>query len=566
MPDLVSQITGALSRGTGGRDLYSELLVARELYGHLLTLGMRPFSEGNDLALIDAQRQIADLLTSLRGTQRAVFTDARLQLIEVMLRQTDVVPIAEVAQAIVRPIRELFALRWADDGYVHLRDYCMWPPLPLDRVIVSVGPTIGIGDEILMARALIERAARCGVALEVESARPSIWTAISAPPVRALASPPGGTPERLAALNDASRRRTMVLRGDFLPSDPSAVPWYLPRGLGGTARWTFGNASAIIVDAVNRTICHVDYPAGMPASRTLEARWVAARLLPVPAAAPDLTLGTADLWRRPRNGANPVLLMQVLTSKPSLMLAPAFYAECLAHVRSTLGSLPDIRLLAGPTASTQAICQAIAAEIRARMPDAAVELVGPLGFDDIGRELEHATALFGPDTFTGHLAAIRGVPQVTLQLAEHRPWLNPSTPTFAVAVGDDRLLAVRQAADRLRFVLLAARERFPDVQRSWAREWCECLQPVRLYVDAACDAPPPEHPRALAPFIARVSELLRTWERAGLGPTSDAAPPPAVDLDRYPSPVDAWRAVATWYVHTASSDVSGAAHVLHALS
>jgi hypothetical protein len=564
MPDLASHITGALRRGSGG-DLYSELLIARELYGHLLTLGMRPFSEGNDLAFTEAQQQIALLLAGLRDTPRTIFTDARLQLVETMLRQCDVIPIKEIAQTVVRPIRELFDVRWTDAGYVHLRDYAMWPALPLDRVIVSVGPTIGIGDEILMAHALLDRAARCGVAIEVESWRPSAWTALSAR-VRLLGAPPGATPLRLAELSDAERRRTMVLRGDFLPSDPSAVPWYLPHGLGGTARWTFGNANAIIVDAVNRTICHVDYPSGMPASRTLETRWVAARLLPSVSARTDAAPSPIEVRRRPTNGAGPTLLMQVLTSKPSLMLPPEFYAECLEYLRVALGFVPRIRLLLGPTPATQVICEAIAAAIRARVQGAEVALVGPFGFEDIGRELDAATALFGPDTFTGHLAAMRGVPQIMLQLAEHRPWVNPSTPTFAIAVGDNRRLAARHAADRLRFCVLAAGEQLSDAQRSWARQWCDSLHPVREYVDGACEAPPPEHPRALAPYIQRVSQLRRTWERGTLDDEPVPAHPSTLDLDRYPSPIDAWRALADWYVHTASSDVSAAAHVVRALS
>jgi hypothetical protein len=189
-----------------------------------------------------------------------------------------------------------------------------------------------------------------------------------------------------------------------------------------------------------------------------------------------------------------------------------------------------------------------------------VDLVGPLGLAAIRRELAQAAVLFGPDTFTGHFAAMGNTPQVTLQLPEHRAWINPATPSFVVTVSRNPRDDVAAAAARLTFVLHARNDEMPREWTVWAADWrCQMTVLQRFLEDSSCRQP--VHPStAVAEAIDRINDLTRSLPaRVFSMPSNPMAKP---NLRQYRSPKDCWRAIARWYVETATTDLSAAAYVL----
>jgi hypothetical protein len=187
-------------------------------------------------------------------------------------------------------------------------------------------------------------------------------------------------------------------------------------------------------------------------------------------------------------------------------------------------------------------------------------MVGPLELAAIRGELDRTSVLFGPDTFTGHLAAMSHIPQVTLQLPEHRAWINPATPTFIVPVAPNCSGTAAMAAAHLVFVLRAAEGDLVPRWGAWAAEWRAQMAVVRRFVETATRTQPSEPTMAVANALDSLEELSHTLPEVVFERPSGLPSKP--DLARYASPGDAWRALTRWYVGAATSGLSAAAYVV----
>jgi hypothetical protein len=540
-----------------GDDRYYELLLGRELYGHLLTLAWRPMSTGNDVAVSKGWELVRLLLSRIRKVKGVIFTDTRLELIESILDEDGALSGEDGARIVVSALAKLVSVPFTRN-YTDLYDEEWWPAQDLDRVIVSVGPTIGIGDELLMARALVGKLAPAGVTLEVESERADLWTMLE-PRILSLGAPPLGAHLRIIKLAHEARARTMVLRADFLPSDPSPRPWYMPPGLAVTAGWTFGNCTATAVDSINCCVRNIQYPPGLPESRVLESQWVVTRLLQGVGSTSEKSPVAAPCKRPPR-GSKPSVFFHVLTSKPELMLDPEFYAGVFSSLRSRLGWLPDITLLGGPTPSTLAICDSVANAVSATVPGINLKITRSLEFSGIRQELERASLSFGPDTFTGHVAAMKHIPQVTLQLTQHHAWINPGTPSFIVPLLSDSREVISMATELLVFVLQAANGELSPRWSEWGAEWRSYMAVINKFVEMETREKPVESTLEVGNALDRLHSLAKATPEPLIERTNQL--PSRVELSRYASPFDAWRAVVRWYIKMATSNASAAAYVM----
>src|SRR5690606_31459563 len=137
---------------------------------------------------------------------------------------SDVVPLQLAANSVVRCVHHYLknfpsrASRWPS---LHLTPYRSGTQLL--QLVVSVGPTIGLGDEFILARSLLERAADVGAQIHVETRRFDLWNCLQGP-VMPLGPPPFAGPRFINAMPPDVAARTGYIFADFLGSDPSELP------------------------------------------------------------------------------------------------------------------------------------------------------------------------------------------------------------------------------------------------------------------------------------------------------------------------------------------------------
>ena len=160
---------------------------------------------------------------------------------------------------------------------------CFVSPFPFPKhtktLIVLIGPTIGIGDETLMARAVLERARQLGgLSVWVSSHNHDIWSRLDEGS-RLLELPPLGGHKAIADLDAGERGLTGLLYLDFLESDPSWSLYDGPSGISFAARWYMGPAIGMAIDCGRGMRYELRYPSGLPSSRWIQSRWFTRSLL-----------------------------------------------------------------------------------------------------------------------------------------------------------------------------------------------------------------------------------------------------------------------------------------------
>jgi hypothetical protein len=419
---------------------WAEFVIVRELYGLLQALGSRPFSKGHDGPVAEAAEQLRSLGRELEHVSHSLLADSHRATIRSFLDAADALPPEVVARTLLTSLHD--ALAGADDTLAPRSFVARIPDtLQPERLVVTVGATIGIGDEFLFARALAERAQELGgVDLAVSSHNADLWAAAGAG-IQLLPPPPYGACDFAASLSASERSACGMVYLDFLHSDPSLSPYHGPPGLAYAARWSMGSSSGDAVDLGAGMEYVVRYPDGLPNHHWLASRWAAGQLLPGRAVAV-----TTSAWPEPpaRDGCR--IVAQVLTAKPGLTYDPTFYADVFARV---LARRPEVtvEIVPGPTETGYAQTQAVADEVAAVNPEARVELRPSMTLAQVFDRLRGAALLFGPDTFSAHFAAELGLPQVTISMPEHRSWVSVGSPCLSVVSDRDSERVAATSAD-----------------------------------------------------------------------------------------------------------------------
>ncbi|WP_207943425.1 hypothetical protein [Actinomadura sp. KC345] len=430
-------------------------------------------------------------------------------------------------------------------------------PSSVRRLVVQVGPTIGLGDELLLSRALAERAAATGVELEVASERPGLWTWYEG------ARPVDGTGcvaalRHIAELPDVERARTAYLHIDF-ETTPGETVYIGPPRLAFAGHWAMQGATGRLLDPSDQITYGLRYPDGLPESRWLESRWLAGRVLPDGAGARpvDAPCGAWRAARTPRPGR---MLLQVLTSKPSLMLPPEFYTTIVAQLAATTHAVTEVRLLNAPDQAGRDLVARTAKSIRDGSPVQAVTVEPDTDLAHTFASVRDAELFLGPDTFTTHVAALAGVPQVSMSLPEHSAWLSVAAPAVTVPFLGDRGLFTQRVVQAAAAMLSTSRtEPLDQRAATWAERIARIDEAVRHYLHD-------EDPGALLPLVEEiklthdtVTVLTRAtppdvaWLTGGLS----ATPPPAAGSAHYHRPADLANAMVRWYREIAASNLSG---------
>jgi hypothetical protein len=532
------------------------LVLTRELYGILQSLNSRPFSKGHDGAVDQAKRQLRVLGAQLADVPRSLLTDSHVALVRLFIDSLADLPPEVVARTLAASFHEV--LRGAEDPVVE-------PPcsfvatvpetIEIEQIVVGVGSTIGLGDEFLLARALHERARELGrVKLSVSSHNIDLWTCQS-DGVGRLAPPPFGAYAFIESLATETRARTAYLYFDFLVSDPSQEPYAGPSGVPYAGRWYMGAGEGEFVHVSAGMRYHVRYPDGLPQCRWLESQWAASRALPGRPLADD-----EEAWPGPsgeRRGHR--VVVQALTAKPGLTFPPAFYSDVFGQV---LRKAPDLQLeiIPSPTTKGQAVAREIAAAIDSVQVPVRVTLPEPMSLYDVYGRLRKAAILFGPDTFSAHLAAQQGLAQVTISLPEHRPWVTLGSPCLRVLADLPQREIVAMSASRIVALL--------EVQLG-SLQLNPLAKPLRTHLRAIDRMVKRYLQRGSLPrqeeVAERVAGVRTTYAHAVeiLNRSAQLLPPrplgefPSFDPSVYRDPEDMTRALARWYQQVGLSDVVG---------
>ena len=539
----------------------AEYHASLHLYGHLLSLSTRPISKGNDIAIQDAVREIESCMHYIRREGNCLVPTSLLEIIKCTLDMSHSIPLRNLAQVVIGSLNRVLTSVNLDSnswpvsinaGYMNVQS--------LERIVVSVGPTIGLGDELILAKALIEKASHSNIPIHVETRRFALWN-YHKYQVDFVGIPPSGVFAYLAKLDDESLLKTGYLYVDFLTSDPTPVPRFKLDSLAFSGRWIFGNATAKITDPRIKTIHTFEYPRKMPLSRTMQCDWVAGRILTE--AKPSATdISTAEN-KTPHSGKK-CLLLQVLTSKPELILSPEFYQTCFSEIETLLDNDFYVKVIAGPTASArkinQSVCDALAEVIQIER----VELCRTESLDRVVTMVAEADLLVGPDTFTSHLAAHFNIPQITFFLPHHHAWVNSATRSFFLPYrGSTSADLPRAIARRIAFILDLNKKQ-PDITLlQFAREWIQAFEqlhncictylfdnqynPLKTIEDQICQ---------IEPIVELANQIIgQTLKNDNLGINC----PPKLDRARFQeeSVEKNMQKTAHWYHDAGSSDLSG---------
>jgi len=480
----------------------AELQLCRELHGIFQSLATRPISEGNDGAVLGALRDVQALMAELDGLPRALLPEQRLRALKSMADQLPRLPPQTVARSLVRGLEDLLADVASPDLDYPLAFHASPTGKPALRALaVQVGPSIGVGDELLLGRALVERARALGeVTLHASSRRPDLWACLGKP-VQLLPGPPLGAQRYLETLPPQERSGVGYLYLDFLRSDPmpgleGAVP-ALPL----LGRWFMGPYEGERLDVGRPMRYALRAPWGLPGCRWLESRWMAAHMLPGAGASGE---GDEGLWREPVFRDGPIAL-QGLTSKPRLMLPGSFYREVFARLKALLGHSPRVLFLPAPTEKGRALLEDLHRGVREVLGPEAVEDLPPQSLSQVYRLLAGASALAGPDTFSAHMAGLLALPQVTLTLPEHTGWLSLGAPCLWVPPLETPSAFAAAVASRLHAFLVLAREPAEPALQEGGRKWRHHMRRVDAQLRAWLWGQPPR--------VAELREDLHAVQR-----------------------------------------------------
>jgi hypothetical protein len=549
---------------------WREHLVLRELVATMATLTSRVLSYGNREALREAGSAMEDLLSLLAqpGGCGSLISLPAVETLLVLLKALQDVTPATFAKLALSSVDESLAVAYADMKSESERVEMAYggrhlPHRSVEEVLVEVGPTIGLGDELLFASAIAERVASAPhVKITASSRRRDLWN-IHRGFSTIAARPPLGLTADLVGRSSAERRRTGVVRLDFLPATSGAPPYVGPSDVAYGGTWTMGKGQGEFVEP-REAVHHVwRYPDALPPCRWLESRWAAGRIVP----GSQLDVEPLEPVRRVR-GRAPRVVLQVLTAKPSLMFPPRFYVRALEPLCQELGGDVHIRLLPAPSdADSTAVANASAA-LAGAFGAGSVEIVPCDGLDAVIAEIRQADLLIGPDSFPTHVADLFRVPQVVIGHHEHVPWITPLRPRITLhpsRAGVDALVgSVGSAAWAL---LEATTGRLDAAARLGSHDWSTQLGALDGWVRSFL-----HDPRSVEPGSAPVAAVgalgprlaSEPWARMSAIRVSERVPATRLDISRYEHDEDAGAAVVRWYHRLATTKLSGllvASHV-----
>lgn len=344
------------------------------------------------------------------------------------------------------------------------------------RLIFSVGPGIGLGDEItVLPFVRMLSTAFPDAAVEVYTSYPAFWHA-AAPDVRTRTQVhrPGKTYERIEELTATGEApATFAAFINF-----SGLEMLLPYRIAGIPMTMFEYAVGE---------GRVDFlPPGEPLERMIaldeevpsmvRARDAVVRhLLGVRGVTGDAAHSPAQ---RMRNGDEFVLLVNPLTSK-QMPLTPRGWARLARAVRAALPRRCRmiVRVYPGLSAASHKIAGAViaACEMERRTGDVAEAMVRSSETLTAGNAvvatmdaLANADLLLGMDTFSAHLAAVVGTPSVALCLTRNPLFWEPAAGSFWVDIGT----GVETIAELLGNVVGAVAGRAPQLFGPVSRDAC----------------------------------------------------------------------------------------------
>ena len=417
--------------------------------------------------------------------------------------------------------------------------------LSLERLVVAMGPTIGLGDEVLAARALVERAqAVTGVSIHVSTHNFDLWKCLQGP-VSPLPAPPLGAFHYLDSLSPAERKRTGFVFVDFLITDVSPDPYFGPPGIAYGGRWSMGAADCDFLDLTRNLRHRSRYPDGLPASRWLEARWMAGRVLHGnPAAERGLEPRSAG----PRGPRRRVVL-QALTAKPRLTFPNEFYCDIFSRV---VRAVPDfeLQMIPNPTQQGQALVLELMDSLADVVPSVAIPAPEVNSLSGVFQRLAQSDLLFGPDTLTSHLAALMGLPQVTISLPEHQAWRTIESPCLSVVADRPKEELIDACARGIVAFLKIDDLRDEARIASGSRDWRESIERVEHMVAHYLHSGSFHQPPGAAELIGHIQQLYgQIAPEIGRWTGNEAAQAPlaSLDLSVFDHFEDRARALVRWY-------------------
>jgi hypothetical protein len=246
-----------------------------------------------------------------------------------------------------------------------------------------------------------------------------------------------------------------------------------------------------------------------------------------------------------------------LTAKPQLTYGPDFYRDVFALVRRDVPHL-SVEIIPSPTVAGQIVIGDIASAIRSILPRGQVELPEPLSLFGVYQGLRKAAVLFGPDTFSAHLAAAQGIPQVTISLAEHRPWVTLGSPCLSVSAEVPQRELVRTSAARLVALLqLPASSALRMVSTELRTHLRAVDQLTKFYLHIG-RLPPleevVEQVRKIRVLYTQAAVILAPIARLQ---SAEATAVTSFDPAVYRNPEDMTRALVRWYHRIGISEVLG---------
>ncbi len=543
------------------KDWYAHA-VLRELYGLIQLFFFRDhLTVGNDIALIGAQSEFRELTEDFASTAMA----AGAPQLSSYLREISFSPITQLDQQYLsEPLDMLHnALATHLPGSRHQPHYLEQVRIPdsIEELVIAVGATIGVGDELLLAQAINERARSVnGVKLKVSSRQSSMWQRVG-DVCEPIEDPPRGAIDYLDSLTEAERAKTGFLYLDFLESDPSSQPYVGPSGLAFAARWYMGSYYGDVSSLTDLKRYFLRYPEGLPESRWLECLWLTGQIFPT------INKPTEQQTTKRAGNGRRRLALQVLTAKQELMLPPDFYAAVFHQLEERLPDAVDIAIMMAPSPRSREIGRQIGNRLAQVIGNKRVIITEDLRIVQVIDFLGESDLLFGPDTFTNHAAALLNLPQVVMVRPEHLPWITPGMPTLiAEALRDPRDLAKR-CADRL-YVMLSLGDRdSPSGLTDAADRWHVNAVTLRDAVARYAINRELSDPEVLRPAVDEIIDLYKTHRHAvaGLLNTRFGDDLPEFCFARpldYRNPDERVRAVARFYQSIGISDMNGVFEIM----
>lgn len=336
------------------------------------------------------------------------------------------------------------------------------------HILLAVGPNIGIGDEMILFRAVRRLHFRYPESrLLVSSTSPNLWSACEVPHQAVY---PTGDP--LAMYRQARRLlrqdpSSLVVFAEFA----SAPIYRLLEAVEGFTRFLYIDTGAALGRAVDQAAGRVaEYAA--PWDRSVYA--VLDLLLDsfgLPAVPSEKRL------LRPRSSAagRPRIFVNPFSSKEAKQLTPSWWAGVLQELSSRLDL--EAEIFSGISAQTRAFAGEIAEGFRAAGGSA--RMTGSGTVHPIEETLQAASAcdlILGLDTFTAHIGVLHPIPCVTVSFGpQWAAWRVPDAPALYGSIIDSSRHVARLALRFLEAPLPAAAQALEAVKsRMEAVE--ECLE------------------------------------------------------------------------------------------